>query len=496
MGERQFEGVYNEGTIVSNRRSSIDLGNQKPTITDMDQYTDHTKFPEQAPVPISPAIQRICKCRFCREPGHDIKSCHPFHTNGEGIVQDDDPSRKFGHSIVYHFPHIPSDEYAGNTKMLAQPPRRELCSHSEYSTSRKAKDYLLDRKPDPVEVVVEGQSQYFPTISGKVITTTNKGKRKRTQPTKQSLEQRLLFLERLFEQRVPDCYSNNNTLSLVTIQELRLEIFRLKPLQKDVDLYKSTNKVLCHFLRQLRHDKRNDRTFTAAHDLILDLEILMPLSSANNKNCNDNAYSKVDQDYHREVIGENHLEEHSIVHHAMHVTSKGRSRIDTDTAIMDIVLAKYRTMMNSIKRSRGTITSGVIIGRNEPATTPQGSNQSTMFSPYGDSGQNASLNMCETQSQSPPPTDLEAETALGSMSLDLDVVVSQTNDNQDMSASQKIVKGVDAFQVDDKKQTRKNHSEVKEVSHDYLYCYHPFLQCMRVVLLGCINVIISFFVCH
>ena len=62
--------------------------------------------------------------------------------------------------------------------MLANPPRCELCCQSEYSTGTQAKDYLLDRKPDPVEEVEEGQSQYFLTNSDKVSTTNKTGKGK------------------------------------------------------------------------------------------------------------------------------------------------------------------------------------------------------------------------------------------------------------------------------------------------------------------------------
>ena len=167
MGGRQFAGTHNEGAIISNQCSTTDLSNRKPTTDDMDDYTNHYTFQDLLVVDDSASEQRIRTCRFCREPYHDIKSCYSFHTHGEGIVQDDDPTRKFGHSVVYHFPHKPANEYKGNKEMLKHPPRRELCSQSEYSTSRKAKDYLLDRKVDPVEIVLEGQSQHFPTISDK-----------------------------------------------------------------------------------------------------------------------------------------------------------------------------------------------------------------------------------------------------------------------------------------------------------------------------------------
>ena len=145
MGRRlPFEGRYNEGTMVSNRPSSTNLDNQKPSATNMAVYTDHTLFPHQPAVPKSRARPKTSKCRFCQKPNHDIKSCHPFHTNGEGIVQDDDSSRKFGYSIVYYFLHKPRVKYTANAAMLANPPRRELCCQSEYSTGTQAKDYLLD----------------------------------------------------------------------------------------------------------------------------------------------------------------------------------------------------------------------------------------------------------------------------------------------------------------------------------------------------------------
>ena len=231
MGGRQFAGTHNEGAIISNQSSTTDLRNREPTTDDMNDYTNHYEFNKLAVVDTTPPDPRIRSCRFCQELHHDIKSCYQFHTNGEGIVQDDDPSRKFCHSIVYHFPNEPANEYEGNLEMLKRPPRRELCSQTEYSTSRKAKDYLLDRKVDPVEIVLEGQSQHFPIISDKELTTnsTTTRKRKRDKPVKPSLEQRLIYLEGLFKPDVSGCYSNKITSQVVTKKELSAEIFRLAP---------------------------------------------------------------------------------------------------------------------------------------------------------------------------------------------------------------------------------------------------------------------------
>ena len=144
-----------------------------------------------------------------------------------------------------------------------------------------------------------------------------------------------------------------------------------------------------------------------------------------------------------------------------------------------MLLTKNRSMWDFVKTGREKITCGVIIGRKELVTPPPGATQPTTFSPFGDSDYNAHLIMLETQS----PADREAIAILGSLSLDLNVGDSQTNDIQDLSASQEIINGVPAFQVYDKQQNRINHSKVKDVSCDYLYCYHPFLQCLLVVLL-------------
>ena len=99
-----------------------------------------------------------------------------------------------------------------------------------------------------------------------------------------------------------------------------------------------------------------------------------------------------------------------------------------------------------------------------------------MFSPIGGSDQNAALNLCETQSLS--STDHEVAAILGSLSQELDPVLSQTNDSQDLSTSQEIHNGVPAFQVDDETPIKKTHSEVKEVSRNYLYGYRYFVQCI------------------
>ena len=158
------------------------------------------------------------------------------------------------------------------------------------------------------------------------------------------MEERVIFLESLYKPLVADCYLNKITNQVVTIKEVSAERFRLKPFQKVADLNKTNKDTLCHFLRRIRITKRNDGTFTLTEDLISDQKKQMPNNRDNNKNENDDAYLTVDKVYHREVIGENSNEKHSIVHHAMHATSKGQSRVAMDTEILEIVLRKVRTM--------------------------------------------------------------------------------------------------------------------------------------------------------
>ena len=146
--------------------------------------------------------------------------------------------------------------------------------------------------------------------------------------------------------------------------------------------------------------------------------------------------------YHREIIGESYTETESVVHHAMHATSKGQSRVAMDTEILEIVLKKVRTMSKSPQQiGQGTITSRVNFGRNEPVSTLIGGNQSQNFSPIGSSDQNAALNMCESQ-LSPAPNDQEAAAILGSLSLQWET---PPDDNLDLSASQQIHTGIPAF---------------------------------------------------
>ena len=76
-------------------------------------------------------------------------------------------------------------------------------------------------------MVLEGQSQYFPTINDTELTTNKRttGKRKRNKPAKLSLEERVIILESLFKPLVADCYSNKIMNQLVMIRELSTEIF-------------------------------------------------------------------------------------------------------------------------------------------------------------------------------------------------------------------------------------------------------------------------------
>ena len=214
MGSRGlFAGAYSEGAIVSNRSASANLINQDTALT------NHNLFPQQLAVLRSFPKSKPLSCRFCRELDHTIKSCYELHTNGEGILQDDDVSKKIKYSIVYRFPHKPSVEYTLYAVVLRKLPIREFCCQLEVSTGTQAKDYLMDQKIDPVE---EGQSHYFLEQSEQVSTPKNTGKRKRSSKTKTTLEERLTHQELLY---------NNNEQGdsgimyiTVTVRELMSEI--------------------------------------------------------------------------------------------------------------------------------------------------------------------------------------------------------------------------------------------------------------------------------
>ena len=183
-------------------------------------------FPHQAPVVKLEIKSKIPRCRWCRDLDHNIKSCYYYHTNGEGIIQDDDPSRKFEYSVGYHFPNKPSDEYTSHEAILQRPPIREFVCRSKYTMGTQARDYLMDRKSDPID---DAQALFFQTKSKKVTTTKTTRKRKRVTGTKPSLEQRLIKLELLYRNDVQGCFANSFTKGIVTAVELRSEIFRLTP---------------------------------------------------------------------------------------------------------------------------------------------------------------------------------------------------------------------------------------------------------------------------
>ena len=247
-------------------------------------------------------------------------------------------------------------------------------------------------------------------------------------------------------------------------------MYRVQP-SRTVDFYKTSKKDFCHSLLEIRRSNRTDDTFTKAVDLIPNQEIQMPYRSSNNKNNNDDFYSAVDQQYHREVVGKDNDDVGTIAEKAMLGNSKGRSRVNTVADILDILLAKNRSTKEYWNCRRGTNTSRVVIGRMEPITSSQGLTQTSTFSAFGESDPNESLTILESQLSS---DDQEAVDSLHIMSSDINVGESQTNDNPDLSVSQQIIEGIPAFQVDVAKPIRKNHSIVKDVSHDYLSCFRPF----------------------
>ena len=173
-----FVGHYDESWLVSNQHSLAIHINKNSSTADITTLTDHHLLSHQLPLLRSDSSSKIHRCRYCRELGHTIKSCYDFHTNGEGILQDDHPSRKFYYSTVYHFPNKLSSEYTFAAVVLGKPPIREFCCRSEASAG--VDDYIMDRTPDPIE----GQCYYFPPQGEQRSTPKTTGKRKRAAPSK------------------------------------------------------------------------------------------------------------------------------------------------------------------------------------------------------------------------------------------------------------------------------------------------------------------------
>ena len=138
-----FVGKYNEGALVTNQHPSAIHINSYSSPADLAYLTDHHQIALEPPLLKSDYKSKISRCRHCRAIGHLITSCYVFHTNGEGIIQDDDPSRRFWCSLVYHFPNDLSPEYKVAASILGNPPIREFCCQSAVLSS-KAGDYILD----------------------------------------------------------------------------------------------------------------------------------------------------------------------------------------------------------------------------------------------------------------------------------------------------------------------------------------------------------------
>ena len=173
MGSRTpFVGKYDEAVLVTNQHPSVIHINNYLSAANIAYLTDHHQIALEPPLLKSDSKSKISRCRHCRAIGHLITSCYDFHTNGEGIIQDDDPSRRFWCSLVYHFPNDLSPEYTVAASILGNPPIQEFCCQSAV-LSFVVGDYILDRQLDPIE----GQNYYFQSQDEQQSTPKTTGKR-------------------------------------------------------------------------------------------------------------------------------------------------------------------------------------------------------------------------------------------------------------------------------------------------------------------------------
>lgn len=174
MGLRaSFVGHYDESWLISNQHSPAIHINKNSSTADITTLTNHHQISQEIPLLKSDSSSKISRCRWCRREGHTIKPCYDFRTNGEGIVQDDHPSKNCFCSPVYHVPNKLCSEYTFAAIVLGKPPIQEFCCQSEVLAG--VNDYIMDWTPDPFE----GQNYYFPLQGEQRSTPKTTRKRKR-----------------------------------------------------------------------------------------------------------------------------------------------------------------------------------------------------------------------------------------------------------------------------------------------------------------------------
>jgi hypothetical protein len=210
-------------------------------------------------------------CRHCGCEGHYITECESFHTFGQGIVRDDDPSMVGSLYLVYHAPNELSKEYLPFKDELGKPPAVEMFPPSEASVDD---DDLLFSSTTPPEHQIQQSLALGRQPNNKEIIKNNKGKKK--------LEDRLL------------CYENNNNRptdnsgnhvaygKLVTVDELRAQ-FRIrkqvvtKHICAQLRITLCNKDQLCEELFHVRAAEKSDHASIAAVDVIAAPTAVAPL---------------------------------------------------------------------------------------------------------------------------------------------------------------------------------------------------------------------------
>ena len=175
--------------------------------------------------------------------------------------------------------------------------------------------------------------------------------------------------------------------------ELRQEIAR-----HGGTVISSINKAaLTKIVYTMREADRNSGIPNPAQDLTTRSKIQIPDRCVNINDDDSDIYSSVDENYHRDVVGENSEQPGNSVVQALNGDVTELSRIYPSTDFVDTMLGKIPFLRKLDKNDgiKKSINDALNSARKQPASVVEQTPLNSQFSPIGDPGN--SLTMLESQ---------------------------------------------------------------------------------------------------
>ena len=348
-----------------------------------------------------------------------------------------------------------------------------------------------------------GQEFYFQRKNAKSSKPVSK-KRKRNmstplplpkpKPIKKPLEDRLAKDESVYQSNNLNIFDTEDDIEQVVptinygsvnVVELRQEIAR----HSGRINHRLNKAALSKIVYTMREIDRNYGIPNPAQDLTTRSKIQIPNRCVYINDDDSDIYSSVDENYHRDGVGENSEQPGDSIVQALNGDVRELSRIYPSTDFLDTMLGKIPFLRKLDKNDgiKKSINDALNSARKQPASAVEQTPLNSQFSPIGDPDNR--LTMLESQlelERSSPMIESETQLAAAFTNPLIENTETPTTQSLYFSPSQRIRNGVSGFSLSEPKKKRIKQTDLKDVSCTIflllLFSYKVYL-CHKIVVL-------------